>query len=249
MSQPLFDDDTFFSEYKKLRTRSDSFNTLLEQPAFFKMLPPMAGKRVMDLGCGFGEACREYERLGAETVTGLDVAEKMLAEARRLTASSKIQYLAMDLNKLTGLNGPFDLITSSLAIHYIFDFSKLIEAVWNRLAEGGYFVFSQEHPLTTAPMAGPGYCRDPDGRILHYKLADYGREGSRRIHWFIDKVEKEHRTFSTIINVLTQAGFLIDQVSEPLPSGRAVKINPELAKEFHKPSFLLIRAYKPKNKG
>lgn len=245
MNNNVFDDEVFFAEYKKLRESAASFNALLEQPAFFSMLPPLAGKRILDLGCGFGDACREYERLGAAAVIGLDVAGKMLAEARRLTHSGKIQYLAMNFNDLTGLEGPFDLISSSLAVHYVVDFAKLAKAVWARLSPGGCFVFSQEHPMTTAPMAGPEYVYDESGGLLHYMLTDYGREGLRRTHWFIDDVQKRHRTFSSLVNALVGAGFRIEQMLEPLPSEAAVQINPGLAKEFHKPSFLIIRAVKP----
>jgi 2-polyprenyl-3-methyl-5-hydroxy-6-metoxy-1,4-benzoquinol methylase len=245
MNTPLFDDEIFFAEYKRLRERPDSYNALLEQPALLALLPPVADKRVLDLGCGFGEVCREFERRGARSVLGLDAAEKMLAEARRLTDSRVIQYLVMDLNDLSGLKGIFDLVTSSLAIHYVPDFPRLVETVWNRLAEGGHFLFSQEHPLTTAPLAGPDYFCDESGRPLHYKLTDYGREGFRRIHWFIDDVKKEHRTFSSLINALVRAGFLIEEMAEPRPTEAAMALNPGLAKEFHKPSFLIIRARKP----
>lgn len=249
MKTPLFDNDIFFSEYKKLREKAGSFNTLLEQPAFFALLPPLAGKRVLDLGCGFGEACREYVQRGAESVLGLDLAEKMLAEAQRLTDSPKIRYLRMDLDDLTGLEGTFDLITSSLAIHYVQDFPKLIDSVWTRLAEGGHFIFSQEHPLTTAPLAGPEYCYDESGKPLYYMLTDYGREGLRRTSWFIDDVRKEHRTFSSLINTLVKAGFLIEEIAEPRPSEASIRVNPGLAKEFHKPSFLIIRAHKLAARG
>lgn len=248
MKTPLFDNDIFFSEYKKLRERADSFNALLEQPALFALLPPLIGRRVLDLGCGFGEACREYVRRGAECVLGLDLAEKMIAEAGRLTDSPKIRYLKMDLDDLAGLEGVFDLVTSSLAIHYVRDFPKLVGSVWARLADGGHFIFSQEHPLTTAPLAGPEYCYDESGRPLHYMLTDYGREGLRRTSWFIDDVRKEHRTFASLINALVKTGFLIEEVAEPRPSEAAIQLNPGLAKEFHKPSFLIIRAYKPADK-
>lgn len=247
MTHPLFDDETFFIEYKKLRERTDSFNILLEQPAFFAMLPSVAGKRVLDLGCGFGDACRQYVQLGASTVVGLDISQKMLAEARRLTDTPKVHYQSLDMDALVGLAGPFDLVTSSLAIHYVLDFPKLPREIWALLAEGGHFVFSQEHPLTTAPEAGPEYCRDEDGRPLHYKLTDYGREGGRSIQWFIDNVRKQHRTFSSIVNALVETGFRIEKLAEPMPTPEAVAINPELAKEFHKPSFLIIRASKPRS--
>lgn len=67
---------------------------------------------------------------------------------------------------------------------------------------GGYFIFSQEHPLTTASISGTSWAKDENGNVLHYKLTDYSRCGKRSTTWIVDGVEKYHRTFSKIINSL-----------------------------------------------
>lgn len=74
------------------------------------------------------------------------------------------------MNDLTPLEGPFDLWVSSLAVHYIEDFDTLLRQIHRLLTPGGTFVFSQEHPFTTALMREPRWTRDGEGRILHYNL-------------------------------------------------------------------------------
>ena len=62
--------------------------------------------------------------------------------------------------------------------------------------------------------------------------------------WYVDGVEKYHRTFSEIINSVINAGFSIEKVKEPLPSEFAISRRNGLAKEFIKPSFIIIKALK-----
>ena len=63
--QNVYDNAEFFHNYCALRGKSDNYNDLLEQPALWSLLPPLAGRRVLDLGCGFGDACARYADAGA----------------------------------------------------------------------------------------------------------------------------------------------------------------------------------------
>ena len=76
--QNIFDNAIFFEGYKKLRDNAVNANTLFEIPALLSMLPALAGKQVLDLGCGFGEHCKLFLEQGAEKVVGIDISEKML---------------------------------------------------------------------------------------------------------------------------------------------------------------------------
>lgn len=71
----------------------------------------------------------------------------------------------------------------------------------------GYFIFSQEHPFTTAPLKGASWTKNENGERLHYNLSDYQRSGKREITWIIAGVIKYHRTFSEIVNTLLKPGF------------------------------------------
>ena len=147
--QNIFDNETFFEGYKKLREREVNANNLFEIPTLFTLLPELEGRRVLDLGCGSGERCIDYIRRGASGVVGIDISEKMLQKAREDNSHPKITYLNMPMEEISCLEGPFDVVISSLALHYVEDFSGVVKAVHSLLLEGGIFLFSQEHPFST----------------------------------------------------------------------------------------------------
>ena len=105
-------------------------------------------------------------------------------------------------------------------------------------------MFSQENPLCTCHAGGDRWTRDENGNKLHLNLADYGVEGERKTVWFVDDVKKYHRTFSTIVNALIEAGFTIEKMMEPLPTEELLEKYPDYRDLFHKPDFLLIRVKK-----
>lgn len=241
-SQNIYDNDVFFDGYKKLRDNPYSANAVEEKPALFSLAPDLSGKAVLDLGCGYGENCAEFKTRGAATVLGVDISEKMLAVARE--EHPDIEFVRADMSDLSFLKGSYDVVFSSLALHYIEDFAALAKDVYEHLNLGGYFIFSQEHPLTTAPIAGASWSRDEAGNMLHYNLTDYARLGKRSTRWIVDGVEKYHRTFSEIVNSLVDAGFAIEKMLEPIPTEETIERDPSWEKHLHKPNFLLIRAAK-----
>ncbi len=62
---------------------------------FREMLPDFQGKRVLDLGCGFGWHCRYAVEQGAKSVVGVDLSAKMLREAREKTSNSKRRLIVV----------------------------------------------------------------------------------------------------------------------------------------------------------
>ena len=243
-TQNIYDNPVFFDGYKKLRENPDNANLLEEKPALFSLAPDLIGKTVLDLGCGCGENCMEFKRLGADRVTGIDISEKMLAVAK--TETSGIEYIRVDMNDLSNIPNKYDVVFSSLAVHYIGDFARLCNQIAGLLRDGGYFIFSQEHPLTTAPLKGVSWTKDENGQRLYYNLSDYARNGRREMTWFVDGVVKYHRIFSEIINALTANGFVVEKMLEPVPDEKTIERLPRFEDELHKPNFLLIRAKKTK---
>lgn len=245
--QNAFDNEEFFSGYLEIRSKETNLNVLLEQPSMRELLPDLTGKRVLDLGCGYGHNCLDFVKRGAKSVVGIDISKKMLALAQKEATDEKIEYFNMSMTEVKDLGRTFDFIYSSLAFHYIEDFEALCYDLYSILNDGGCLLFSQEHPIVTATIDGKGHFNyDENGKRVSYTLSNYNEIGKRHINWLIDDVIKYHRTFGFIINALAKAGFIIDTVSEPLPQKWAIEKFPDIVKEYIKPNFLIVKARKAK---
>lgn len=240
--QNIYDNEIFFEGYSRIRDNKANANNLFEIPALFSMMPDLRGKKVLDLGCGFGEHCRRFIEEGADQVTGLDISKKMLAVAKKENDDPRIVYINMPMEDIGQLNERFDVVVSSLAFHYVEDFGGIVKNIYKILREGGTFIFSQENPLCTCHSGGDRWTRNEKGEKIYVNLANYGAEGERESVWFVDHVKKYHRTFSTIVNTLIEAGFTIEKMIEPLPTERMLEEYPEYGDLLHKPDFLLVKA-------
>jgi SAM-dependent methyltransferase len=236
VTQNIYDDPTFFHGYSALPRSVRGLQAAPEWPALRALLPALAGKSVLDLGCGFGWFCRWACQQGAARVLGVDVSENMLARARAETADAAIGYRRADLERLDLPEAPFDLAYSSLALHYIADLAGLLATVHAALLPGGALVFSMEHPIYTAPTR-PGWAADGTWPVDGYLI-----EGPRRTDWLAEGVIKQHRTIGSVLNLLIAAGFAIAHVAEWGPSDAQIAERPALAPERERPAFLLVAA-------
>lgn len=241
--QNIYDDPDFFAGYERLRRTGTGLNDVLEQPALWSMLPDsFDGLRVLDLGCGAGDFARSARRRGARSVVGIDVSEKMLAWAAAETGDAGIEYRRGSIEQLDTDGAPFDLVVSSLALHYVADYAAAVASVARVLTPGGRFVFSVEHPICTA-RAEQQWVRDAAGRALHWPVDDYRAEGPRRTRWFVDGVVKYHRTVETYVTGLLDAGFTLRGLKEPEPlAGPAAGNVPGVDLHRRRPPFLLLAA-------
>jgi SAM-dependent methyltransferase len=242
--QNIYDDDAFFDSYLALRKNPTSANEIEERPAFFSMLPDVRGKRVLDLGCGAGENCKVFAAQGATSVVGIDISKKMIQLAAAHEVYPHVMFRVGAMEDIAQIEGKFHVVVSSMAVHYVEDFPKLLMDVHSLLESDGIFLFSQEHPFTTAPTDGSKWIRGDEDHIDHYRLRDYMIGGFRSVLWLDHKVEKYHRTFSEIINSLVAAGFIIEEIKEPIASEATRERLPSYQKTIHKPNFLLVRARK-----
>ena len=240
MAQNIYDDPAFFAAYATFRRSAIGLDGAPEWAALRAMLPPMAGRRVVDLGCGYGWFCRWAGDAGAASVLGLDLSERMLERARAGAADRTIAYQRADLDHLELPEAAFDLAYSSLALHYVADFVRLVGVVRRALVPGAPFVFSIEHPLFMAPTQ-PAWVTLGDGRRV-WPLDAYHLEGARTTDWLVPGVIKHHRTLGTTLNTLIAHGFAIRRVEEWSPTPDQIAAIPEIAQELDRPIFLLVAA-------
>ena len=240
MAQNIYDNPEFFAGYSRLPRQVDGLGSAPEWPVIRALLPALKGKRVVDLGCGFGWASRWIREQGAASVLGLDLSQNMIDRAKADTDDPAIEYRIADLDRLELSEGGFDLAFSSLTFHYVRDFDRLVRVLGRSLSRGGELVFSIEHPVFMAARH-PRWILDEDGRKT-WPVDSYSFEGERRTDWFTKGVLKYHRTLGTTLNILIDAGFRIRKVDEFAPTPAQIDRMPELAVERERPMFLIVSA-------
>lgn len=208
-----------------------------------QMLPNFENKRVLDLGCGFGWHCQWALRHGASKVVGVDISEKMLAKAREMDTDSAIEYIKLPIEDIDFAPESFDIVISSLALHYLESFEQICLKVKSYLIDGGSFIFSVEHPAFTAYGNQSWYC-DTDGNQLHWPVDRYFNEGHREAIFLGESVTKYHKTLTTYINGLLGNGFDLVELIEPQPDEHLLATIPGMSDELRRPMLLIISARK-----
>ncbi|MFD1151142.1 class I SAM-dependent methyltransferase [Saccharothrix hoggarensis] len=137
---------------------------LAERATFLAALPDLRGRSVLDVACGTGFYPREFRRLGADRVVGVDSAAEMVAHARAVEAREPlgIAYHRHDAAALPVLGG-FDVVTAVWLLGYAEDEAALDRMTGNlraNLVPGGTLAVLTPNP-------------DADWDLL----ADYGRYG------------------------------------------------------------------------
>lgn len=241
MKQNKYDDSDFFVNYSRMPRSVGGLNAAGEWQELRVMLPELRDARVLDLGCGFGWHCRYAREQQARSVVGVDLSENMLERARAMTDDPGIRYMRQAIEDIDFNAGEFDVVISSLALHYIERLDILCRRIYHCLAPGGAFVLSVEHPVFTA-LASQDWHYGPQGEKLHWPVDDYHHEGSRQARFLDHDVIKYHRTVATYMNTLIESGFSIRNVSEPKPAQDMLEMNPGMRDEMRRPIFLMISA-------
>ncbi|CAF1235327.1 unnamed protein product [Adineta steineri] len=246
MAQNIYDNQDFFDGYAQLNRSVHGLNGAPEWPSIVRMLSKMDMLDVVDLGCGYGWFCRYARENGAKHVLGLDISQKMLNKAKQMTSDSEITYRQEDLEQVELPTNTYDLVYSSLTLHYIENLSTLLKTIYQSLTSGGYFIFSAEHPIYTAPT-NPDWIVDKDGH-KSWPVNSYQAEGHRRTNWLTEGVLKQHRMIGTYLNLLIGQGFTIQHVEEWGPTPQQIIENPSLDEEKERPMLFLVSVQKSNNK-
>lgn len=172
MKENRYDDPVFFEKYSQMDRSRKGLEGAGEWRELKALLPDFAGKEVLDLGCGYGLHCRYADGQGARRVLGTDISRKMLDTAREKTDSARIEYRQAAMEDLSFPDSSFDVVISSLALHYVRDYRPLVENVFRWLRPGGDFVFSVEHPVFTA-YGTQDWLYDCNGEILCFPVDRY----------------------------------------------------------------------------
>lgn len=209
-------------------TDDGPFNGLLERPALRSLVPAnLAGAVVLDAGCGSGAQAEWLLDQGADVI-GIDLSPRMIEEARRRCQGRGRglgRFVVADLAEPLPVEPrSLDGVTSSLALHYVRDWSVPLRSFASGLRPGGWAVISLDHPFKS------GYF-DTELVSETWRKADV--EVSQQF-W--------KRPLSAVADAFADAGFVIDRIAEPQPSPEALERYPaDLADLVGVPIFIVYR--------
>jgi len=103
----------------------------------------LAGKRVLDIGCGIGGLDRVIVELGAAHVTAVDVAAPMIALARKRVADPRIAFEVIEPERpLPFADASFDMVLSRYSAHHWGDVPAALREAFRVLKPGGMLVMA-----------------------------------------------------------------------------------------------------------
>lgn len=234
-SEPQFNYDSIAMNYAE-NVDAAPYNALYERPAMLSLLPVVDGARLLDAGCGSGWYAEQLLARGAR-VDAIDASADMVEYARRRLARylEPGQGSALTL-QVARLGGPlpfadacFDGIVSPLVLHYIEDWRPALREMLRLLAPGGWLLFSTHHPAADA---------------VRFGTRDYFRTEHVVDHWeWVGRVEFYRRSLTEIHASLSDSGFVVERLVEPVPSPELKEVNPEAWERLmQQPEFLIVMA-------
>lgn len=245
MRENPYDNSIFFEKYSHMLRSEQGLSGAGEWETLRAVLPPVAGRRVLDLGCGYGWHCIWAAEQGASSVLGVDLSGHMLEVARdkirgEQALSERIEYRQGAIEDLELPENSLDLVLSSLSLHYAADYPAVVEKVRRWLSPGGMFVFTVEHPVFTAD-GSQDWVYGENGEIDHFPVDNYYFEGPRTTHFLGETMTKYHRTVTTYVETLLEYGFTLRHLREPMPP-ESMRSLPGMADEMRRPMMLILAA-------
>lgn len=236
-----YDEAEFFAAYASMDRSRLGLAGAGEWYALKPLFPELKGRRVLDLGCGYGWHCAFAASEGATEVIGIDQSENMISDAKKRNPAPAVSYRVCDIERYEYPEEYFDLTVSNLVLHYIEDLNEIYRKIYKTLKQGGEFIFNIEHPVFTAGV-NQQWAADKNGN-LYWPVDNYYYPGKRETDFLGHKIEKYHHTLTQILDGLIQCGFSLEAVREAAPSGDTLDL-PGMRDEMRRPMMLLVKARK-----
>jgi SAM-dependent methyltransferase len=113
------------------------YEDMLERDVLHRLLPKQ-GKRMLEIGAGFGRLSQEYSMY--EQVVLLDYSFSQLQYAREQLGDEGYVYVAADAYRLPFVTGAFDGATMIRVIHHFEDAPRVLQGIRHILAPRANFI-------------------------------------------------------------------------------------------------------------
>lgn len=241
---------------RQARAGYDIYRDNLNTPAFLAMLPPIAGLKGLDVGCGEGSNTRSLAKLGAN-MSAIDIAPTFIRHALSREAAEPlgIDFAVGDALALPFPDASFDFVTAFMSLMDVPDPEAALAEAHRVLRHGGFVQFSIMHPCFAPPHRR--VVRDENGTVQTIEVAEYFAVGEYLQSWWFSTTPEEergqvepfripsvHLTLSMWFDVLCRTGFAIRRLGEPSATAGMAEAIPALADTRVAPLFLHVQAGK-----
>jgi SAM-dependent methyltransferase len=202
----LNDYDSFAEAYTA-ENETSLLGAYYNRPAILDLAGDVAGRRILDAGCGDGPLMAALRDRGA-IVTGFDTSAGMVELARRRLGGDADLRVAELGSPLPFPDDTFDDVTASLVLHYLQDWGPALAELRRVLKPGGRLIASVDHPFAITLM------HREEGREFHYfetcnRTEEWTMGGQTAMLSFW------HRPLHAMSDAFSAAGFRIAVISEP----------------------------------
>ncbi|MDF5755637.1 class I SAM-dependent methyltransferase [Spongiactinospora sp. TRM90649] len=177
-----------------------------------RLLGDVAGRRVLEVGCGAGQAGRWLTSQGAQAA-GFDLSARQLAHSRRIDEETSVALPSVqaDARRMPFAAESFDLACSAFgALPFVADAGAVLGEVRRVLRPGGLFVFAVSHPVRWAfpdDPGAPGLTADRS----YFDRTPYVEVGADGTPAYVE----HHRTMGDWIGLIVAAGMRVTRLLEP----------------------------------
>jgi SAM-dependent methyltransferase len=215
-----------FAEGYTAETEANLINGYYARPAIVDLAGDVAGRRILDAGCGAGPLFTAL-RDGGAIVTGFDSSTKMVELARQRLGADAALHVADIGSPLPFPDGAFDDVIASLVLHYLEDWTAPLTELRRVLKPGGRLIMSVNHPFVFKLLY-----RDADYFATVKHSEEYTFSGQKAVltYW--------HRPLHAMTDAFTAAGFRTTVISEPHPAPGARELFPDELAKFPSGTFL-----------
>ena len=228
---PRVNDYDSFAEAYAASNESNLLNAYYERPAMLALAGDVAGRRILDAGCGSGPLFAALRDQGA-IVTGIDKSAGMVELARRRLGDDADLQVAELGKPLPFPDATFDDVTASLVLHYLQDWGPALAELRRVLKPGGRLIVSVDHPFVTF-LGHREAGREPDYFATYNWVDEWTVGGHTALFSFWA------RPLHEMTRAFTAAGFRITVISEPPPAPDTPReLLPDQIRDRPSPAFL-----------
>lgn len=227
------------SSYESSRAKEDSFDRLVEWPAQRKILGDVAGRSILDLGCGNGAKLAQLVEEGAIASEGVDISGNFIEHQM-----SELELTCGDLCKLNTLprlqRRTFDRILFLQSFGYATDPIQVLKTARSMLSEDGYILLTRTQPLRYALERAEKNGTSLGEEYFSSSPFSYTSKWNDEI-----SLTKRSYAISDLINTFSSAGLWIESAVEPQLSEEARSGYPHKQEWMNKYLGILIFKLRP----